>query len=238
MKISVCMATYNGQQYIVPQLRSILAQLSSHDEVIISDDSSTDETIKNIESLGDPRVVIYYNSGPKGYSKNFENAISKAAGDIIFLSDQDDVWVEDKVEKMVKALESASMVISDAEIVDENLTQLYPSHFKLHGTKEGFFINFLKTRYIGACMAFKKEILIRALPFPENQNLCVHDYWLALIAECYYSVNLVNIPLLKYRRHGKNASTGGSHSNNSVFKIIKTRFYVLNQLFKRKGYHE
>ncbi|MEK5777350.1 glycosyltransferase, partial [Acinetobacter nosocomialis] len=100
--ISVCLATYNGEKYIVEQLTSILSQLSPTDEVIISDDHSTDETLLLIKSLNDPRIKIITNELGKGYTKNFENAINHSSGDYIFLSDQDDVWVENKVELMMK----------------------------------------------------------------------------------------------------------------------------------------
>jgi len=235
MKISVCLATYNGHKYIIEQLTSILDQLSDSDEIIISDDCSTDDTIRLITTFNDRRIKIYYNKQEKGYSANFENAVSLASGDIIFLCDQDDVWEESKVSIMVNELKSAYMVISDAEVVDENLTQIHPSHFLLNGTRKGFLINLLKTRYIGACMAFRREILSKALPFPTNKYLCVHDYWLALIAEFYYNVVLVHKPLVKYRRHGNNASTGGTHSPNSMLKILKTRIYVIYELIKRRN---
>jgi glycosyltransferase involved in cell wall biosynthesis len=233
MKVSVCIATYNGSKYILQQLASILMQLSPMDEVIVSDDFSTDNTVRLIEDLNDARVRVYFNNNAKGYTKNFENALIKATGDIIFLSDQDDIWVGDKVKKMMKALSNASMVVSDAQVVDETLHILQTSHFRVHGTSTGFFINFVKTRYIGACMAFKREVLLKALPFPKNQFLCAHDYWLAMVAEFFFNVQMVDEPLLLYRRHGKNASTGGSHSSNSLGKIIKTRAYVFGKLLGR-----
>jgi glycosyltransferase involved in cell wall biosynthesis len=233
MDISVCLATYNGEKYILDQVKSILSQLTSNSELIISDDSSKDDTLSLLKSLEDERIKIFHNTKKKGYVNNFENAISKASGELIFLADQDDVWMPGKVELMRSALEHAHFVVSDAEVVDENLKVLIPSHFAHHGVKQGFMINYTKTRYIGACMAFRKEILKKAMPFPDNSTLCVHDYWLALIAEFYYKVQLVDTPLLMYRRHGKNASTGGSHSTNSFYKILKTRAYVLFMLLTR-----
>ncbi|NQX32754.1 glycosyltransferase family 2 protein [Pedobacter boryungensis] len=233
--ISVCIATYNGEKYILEQLNSILPQLCYDDEVIISDDLSTDATLAIIESINDHRIKIYINEQNYGYSKNFENALNKVKGEVIFIADQDDVWYPNKVQRMLKALENAEMAISDATGVDENLKPLYPSHFEIHQTKQGFWVNFLKTRYIGACMAFKKELLQKALPLPSNFRLCAYDYWLAIIAEYYFSVNLVNEPLLKYRRHNNNASSGGTSSHNSLFKKIEIRIYAMRELLKRKN---
>ena len=91
--ISVCIATYNGEKYIKEQLLSILPQLGKKDEVIISDDHSTDNTLDIVKGLNDNRIKIVMNNREKGYTSNFENALSYAIGDYIFLSDQDDIWM-------------------------------------------------------------------------------------------------------------------------------------------------
>lgn len=233
MKISVCMATYNGATFIIEQMNSILNELNENDEVIVSDDHSSDNTIDLINSLNDDRIKVVYNEKERGYASNFENAISNSTGDIIFLSDQDDVWVRGKVNLMLKALESADLVVSDAEIVDKDLNCIEKSHFTLFGVKTGFWVNFTKTRYIGACMAFKKHMLKKILPMPEKRKYCAHDYWIAMVGEAYYKVALVDIPLLKYRRHGENASTGGVKSDNSIWHKLAVRGYVLWQLLLR-----
>lgn len=233
MKISVCMATYNGATYVIEQMNSILTELQDIDEVIVSDDHSTDNTVELIQSLNDDRIKIVYNENDRGYASNFENAISNSTGDVIFLSDQDDVWVKGKVHLMLKALENADLVVSDAEIVDKDLKCLEKSHFALFGVKTGFWVNFTKTRYIGACMAFKRHMLKKILPMPEKRKYCAHDYWIAMVGEAYYKVALVDIPLLKYRRHGENASTGGVKSGNSIWHKLAVRGYVLWQLLLR-----
>ena len=233
MKISVCMATYNGATYIIEQMNSILTELQDNDEVIVSDEHSSDNTIDLISSLNDDRIKVVYNEKERGYASNFENAISNSTGDIIFLSDQDDVWVRGKVNLMLKALENGDLVVSDAEIVDKDLNCIEKSHFALFGVKTGFWVNFTKTRYIGACMAFKRQMLKKILPMPEKRKYCAHDYWIAMVGEAYYKVALVDIPLLKYRRHGENASTGGVKSGNSIWHKLEVRGYVLWKLLLR-----
>lgn len=233
-KVSVCMATYNGEKYIKEQIASILSQLSADDEIIISDDNSTDNTLEIVSSFNDNRIKIFKNNLGKGYSNNFENAISHAIKDVIFLSDQDDIWMADKVKKMMLALNDNDLVISNALITDQNLIPTLGSHFNVYGTKKGFFNNWIKTRYIGACMAFKKEMLDKLLPFPQNKNLCAHDYWIANVGEFYFKVEIINEPLIKYRRHGENASTGGHKSQNSLLHKISVRLYTLKELLKRK----
>ena len=118
MKISVCLASYNGAQYIEEQLKSILPQLNPTDEVILSDDHSADNTVQLVQALNDPRIKLIQNEGERGYTRNFENALNHATGDILFLSDQDDVWHDDKVKIMLKELEIFTLAW--------NITPLYP----------------------------------------------------------------------------------------------------------------
>ncbi|MFW0743016.1 glycosyltransferase family 2 protein [Aliarcobacter butzleri] len=233
MKRSVCIATYNGEKYIKEQLGSILSQIGENDEVIISDDSSTDNTVETIKSFNDNRIKIFKNTKEKGYTRNFENALEKASGDIIFLSDQDDVWVENKVQKMTEILKEYDFVVSDNSIVNENLEIINKSHFEVYKTSKGFLTNLLLPRYVGACMAFKKNVLQKSLPFPNNAKLSAHDYWISLIAEMYFKCYKLDEQLLLYRRHGANASSGGEKSKNSLGHKLKVRIYTLTHLLKR-----
>ena len=231
--ISVCLATYNGGKYIKEQLDSILCQLGDKDELIISDDGSSDDTISLINKIEDERIVLIINKETHGFTGNFENAINYSKGEIIFLSDQDDIWNKDKVELSLEALQDADLVVSDAEVVDKGLNQINPSHFNLYNVKTGFLNNFISTRYIGACMAFRRDILEKALPIPKQHKYCQHDWWFAIIAEYHYRVKIIEKPLIKYRRHGANASTGGTKSDNSIYKILYTRIYSLYNLLIR-----
>ncbi|UWZ93082.1 glycosyltransferase family 2 protein [[Pasteurella] aerogenes] len=234
MKISVCIATYNGEKYIKEQLSSILIQLKDADEVIISDDNSTDYTLNIINSINDSRVKVFKNQKCKGYTKNFENALEKASGDIIFLSDQDDVWLPNKVVVMLNELNKYDFVVSDNIIVDSQLNTLFESHYAVNNTQPGFLRNLLLPRYVGACMAFRRNVLDMSLPFPDNSKLCAHDYWISLIAELYFSARMTHQPLILYRRHDSNASTGGNKSKNTLCHKIKVRLYTLYHLLCRK----
>lgn len=232
--ISVCIATYNGEKYIKDQLLSILKQLSSYDEVVVSDDNSTDGTIDAIKSLRDHRVKIFLNSKERGYTRNFENALEKASGDIIFLSDQDDVWMENKVKKSLHALEQNDFVVSDAEVVSKDLKIMAKSNFELRGVKHGFLNNFIKCRYLGACYAFNRKVLQKSLPFPKNSKCIPHDYWLYMVAISNFKVGIIHESLIQYRRHGLNVSNGGEKSYNSFLKKIKIRSILLVELLKNR----
>lgn len=206
---SVCIATYNGEKYIHEQLTSILSQINVDDEIIISDDNSTDNTIQIINSLNDPRIKIIQ-GGFRNFTFNFENAIKHANGEYIFLSDQDDVWLPNKYATTLNALKTYDLICSDAIVVDQQLSLLQPSFFKYYNSSKGILKNIIKCSYCGACMAFNKKILTAIQPFP-NTAIFGHDLWIGLIAEIVGKVCFLETPLILYRRHN-NALT--SISNN------------------------
>jgi len=226
------MATYNGEKYIREQLDSILCQLSGADEVIISDDGSTDTTMEVIKGYYDQRIKVYNNTNRKGIVGNFESALSKAKGDFIFLSDQDDIWMPNKTEAMLKALEKVDLCVCDCELIDSNGEIIYPSFFKLYHSKKGFIKNLIKNSYLGCCMAFKRNILKYVLPFPSN--IAMHDIWVGLCVELWGKSLFLNDKLVKYRRHSANASPTGEKSKFTIIYKINYRFSFLYQLIRKK----
>ncbi|MCL1139578.1 glycosyltransferase family 2 protein [Shewanella pneumatophori] len=226
------MASYNGQPFIGEQISSIIKQLSHNDELIISDDGSNDGTLDIIQDLTvrDSRIKLF--RGPqKGLISNFEYAIKQAQGDYIFLADQDDVWEGNKVTTILKHLENTVLVVSDCSVNDENLGIISESFFALNGSKSGLFKNMYKNSYLGCCMAFRAELLKDILPFPSN--IAMHDWWIGLIAECRYSVKFIPERLIKYRRHGGNASSTAEKSRYSMFKKFSFRITLCLNLLKR-----
>jgi glycosyltransferase involved in cell wall biosynthesis len=186
--ISVCMATKNGGLYLRDQINSILPQLNMNDELIITDDCSVDDTIAIIESYKDERIKLTINSLPKGIAANFETSLKNSSGSHIFLADQDDVWLPDKIQIMMKGLQNADLVICDCAIADNSLKLKQRSFFDFNGSGKGFFKNIIKNSYMGCCMAFKREVMTKALPFP--RSLSVHDFWIGMIGELYFKVHL------------------------------------------------
>ena len=195
--ISVCIATYNGSKYIKEQIDSILPQLDECDEIIVSDDSSTDNTLSILKSYHDRRIIIFTNQKFNSPIYNFENALKHAKGDIIFLSDQDDIWEFNKVQVMISFLQKKSLVVSDCYIINQDKNVICDSLFNGKVPNAGVFINILRNHYIGCCMAFRREILNAALPFPSS--LAMHDIWLGLCASAFYSAVFIPNRLIKYR---------------------------------------
>lgn len=229
MKVTVCMATYNGAKYIEDQINSILSQLNDDDELIISDDGSKDSTLSIIESYSDKRIKLFSSNGGN-IIKNFENALYRGSGEVIFLADQDDIWYSNKVNEMKEVLKNHDLVFSNASVFYDNIEQtklLYPRNTK----RTGLFKNLVKNNYIGATMAFNRKILDKALPFPKS--IYMHDAWLGALAEIIGKTQYIDQPLIYYRRHGNNASNTGELSTNTLIKKLKMRITLCASLFNR-----
>ncbi len=228
--ISVAMATYNGEKYIVEQIKSILKNLSQEDELIISDDGSTDKTLFLINSFQDERIKIF--KGPKkGVKQNFANALKHTNGEIIFLADQDDIWLFNKVTKVLEVFENTncSCLVHDCSVVNEDLSEvLYDSFFLYRKSKYGIIRNIYKNRYLGCCMAFRSKMKEKILPIP--QNIEMHDQWIGLLCEKDGGVEFLKEILLKYRRHENNTS---QMKHYPLPKMIKNRYCLIKEYIKR-----
>ena len=151
-KISVAMAIYNGEKYIKEQIESILPQLECYDEVIVSDDGSTDQTLAIIEQFHDPRIKVI--QGPKkGVKQNFSHAIFHCYGKYIFLADQDDIWEKNKVNRVLQEFNKsqAVVVVHDCMIVDHEMNIVNESFYSLRASRTGFLKNILKNSICLGC---------------------------------------------------------------------------------------
>lgn len=222
------MASYNGEKYIFEQIKSILDCLQNNDELVISDDGSTDRTIEIIKSFNDDRIKLI--NGPKsGLKMNFNNAIENTTGDYIFLADQDDVWENMKVNCVVDYFEKTDNILiqHDAIVIDENENVIFES-FSLHRkVKIGIIKNLIKNSYHGCCIAFKKELKEKILPIPNEVYL--HDQWIGMIAEIEGKTSFINEKLIKYRRHSNNSS---SFKHLPLKVMINNRVGYLFELIK------
>ena len=223
--ISVCMATYNGGKYIKKQMESILSQLSEIDEVIVSDDGSKDDTINILEAFGDKRIKIFHNEGKHGVVPNFENALNHSSGDIIFFSDQDDIWDKDKVKICSEALENVDLVVHNSDVAYEDGTGQHEDFFLLRHSGPGYWKNLMRNSFVGSCMAFRKEVKDYVLPFPKH--ILWHDMWIGLMVEKYGRIKFIDDKLLYYRRHGDNASATSEKSTFSRWFQLKYRLQML-----------
>lgn len=230
--ISVCMATFNGGKFIREQLESILSQLPLDAEIIIADDGSTDDTLLVVDSLNESRIRVLPAERHLGVIYNFERALRASKGEIVFLADQDDVWLPGKVEMCLAALNEADLVMHDAFLLGHS--DAFESAWGRNGKlsdirtyRSGVVANWWKNSFTGCCMAFRRKVLDKALPFPKN--LPMHDQWLGLVAEKNFKVKFIDEPLVEYRQHSSNA-THIEKSPAGVLQKIKWRVDLLKAI--------
>lgn len=224
------MATYNGEKFIKKQLESILNQTVEVDEIIISDDNSSDNTLEVVKKLNNSKIKIIKNL-KQGVISNFENSLKESTGNYIFLADQDDIWTLNKVEEVIKKLEKYDLVIHNAKIINsqDKIISNEP-FFGIRNSKKGLLKNLYKNSYIGCCMAFNRNILEKSLPFPKD--IPMHDSWIGLIAEIYGKVYFDEEVLFYYRRHENNV-TELNNSKNGRIKQFQIRWNLLKNLIIR-----
>lgn len=218
--ISVALCTHNGARFIETQLRSILSQSRMPDEIVISDDASTDGTIGVVRELiaqrnsPSPSIVILENEVALGVAANFERAIQASHGDLIVLSDQDDSWHPDRISRSLQQFDSRAeldLLFSDARIVDAAGEPFGPSLFAtlemsasdLKAVHDGRAFELLLKRNLatGATVMFRRRLLGAAIPFATGW---IHDEWLTMIAATTGCLDVIEEPLIDYRQHGAN----------------------------------
>ena len=231
--ISVCIATHNGEKYIKEQIDSILSQLEPGDEIVISDDGSTDNTLAILEAYHDFRIKLHAYKHSRKYhynfdyaTHNFENALRQAKGDIIFLADQDDVWMPNKVERVMANMNDCDILLHGRKVVDGNL-QVIQEYAMPHPE---FWRNIKSCTTTGCCTVFKRKILDKVLPFPESG--VGHDFWIGVYGGFFYKRKFLKESLMLFRRHGNNVTPSNTRSNNPILMRLRYRTIILWEIVK------
>jgi glycosyltransferase involved in cell wall biosynthesis len=224
------MATYNGAPFVAEQLRSILRQLDSADEIVVVDDSSRDNTVAVIESMADRRIRLLRNTRNLGVTRTFERALQASTKPILLLSDQDDVWHEEKLERMIREFQNpaVTLCISNAVYTDENGNRMPGFRFEDLHEMPGLMRTIMQNRYQGSLMAFRREILAVALPFPYPMPM--HDWWLGVVNAAVGKAVYINEPLMDYRRH---SATVTKEVHGTVPQMLKQRLQLVAALIRR-----
>ena len=242
--IDILMATYNGEKYLEEQIDSILGQTYKNIRLIISDDCSTDNTKNILKKYQEKEnIEIYYQKENLGYVKNFEFLLQKVENEIYMLSDQDDVWMSNKVEDTLKKLEqdNADLVFTDLEIVDENLNTIDKSFNrkmdkfrKIEKTLGKKSFEYLYNNITGCTIMSKKEWINKILPIPKNSKYVIHDSWIGLIISLKGKISYLDKPTIKYRQHGDNqvGTERTSHKYKKFSQIRELFINVKKDLFK------
>lgn len=231
-RISVVMATYNGALYVQAQVNSLLACLGPMDEIVVSDDGSSDATLGILRAIVDPRIRILPPGPRLGYQKNFQRAILAAKGDFIFFSDQDDICLPGRIANSLAALEKADCVGGDAILVDPELITLQESHFAARKAQFSAFRLFVRPAVIGATIACRRDFLLQSLPFPDAVP---HDMWLSIRAAWRGRLAIVAEPFILYRRHEAAVSLTGMAQRRGLSLILAERWRLLVALVFGSG---
>lgn len=215
IKVSVAIATYNGAKYITEQLDSIYGQTHPNLEVVVSDDGSVDNTIGILERYKNTCGLIFnVNENNVKVVKNFEKAVSLCTAPYIALSDQDDVWLPQKIEKsLLKIIELESrygqntplLVFTDLVVANQHLQTIHPSlwnHLQVK-PEHATFNRLLVENVITGCTILMNKALAK-LAFPAPDNILMHDIWLGLVASCFGHIDYVATPTVLYRQHASN----------------------------------
>lgn len=242
IRISVAMITYNGAAYIREQVDSILCQLGERDELVVSDDGSTDGTAAAIREYQQADQRVHLLEGPRqGLKKNMEHAIAHTRGEYIFLADQDDIWLPHKVERVMEAFQEKGyshnkegkpyVVVHDAKVFAGDDTEhiRMESFLQFRNGGAGVVKNIVKNSYIGCCMAFRRELKDIILPIPPKIEM--HDQWIGILGDSKFGKScFLWEPLLLYRRHDANNS---NMEHYGIIKMLRNRLVFFGCLFVR-----
>ena len=221
--VSVVMAVFNGREFLREQLDSIVAQLEDGDELVVIDDASVDGGLASVRALALSHVRIVANVRNVGVIRSFQRGLTLARHDVIFLCDQDDVWMPGKRAAYVAEFErdnAICVVISDSEVIDSEGRLIAASFMASRGGFNGSVSGTLwRNRYLGCAMAVRRTVLEVALPFPANVPM--HDMWLGAIGALSGRVSYLPRPYTRYRRHRNNLTP--TRSQKPWHKLVRWR---------------
>ncbi|MDK1327188.1 glycosyltransferase family 2 protein [Arthrobacter sp. zg-Y1143] len=237
IRVSVCMAAYRGEAYIKEQIDSILSELGQNDELIVVDDASGDGTVASVEAFsGDSRVRLVRNERNMGYVRTFDRAVGLARGEYIFLSDQDDVWMPGRLQRMLDALQESAVVATNFSILgeeDPGKRILLRSRDSRRNIRNIFAVIIGYRPYYGCGMAIRADALALFAPIP-GYVFESHDLWLAITANASGQMTHLDEPGLYRRLHDNNVTPS---TRRPLYKILRARvlaFRMLAEAIRRR----
>lgn len=239
VRASVCMATYNGQRFLGEQLRSILDQLEPDDELVVVDDASGDESVVVVEGIGDPRIRLFRHATNSGYIRTFEEALTRATGEVLLLSDQDDIWLPGHRRELVEAAGRSGVAASNLTVLGREVGLPGPygqSDWVLHQrdsrrTWRNLVGLFAATRpYFGCAMAVHESMRETVLPFPAFLDES-HDQWIAACGNVAGRMEHVETRTVARRLHDANTS---SPRPRGVRQVLHSRRLVVQMVLEAR----
>jgi len=231
--VSVVMAVYNGREFLPEQMDSVLSQLLPGDELIVIDDASTDGGVEFLKKPMFEGVRLFTNLRNLGVIASFQRGLYQARHGVVFLCDQDDLWLPGKRAAFLAefARDSAvCVVISDAEVIDRAGKRLAPSFMASRGGFDGTMLGTLwRNRFLGCAMAVRRSLLEVALPFPKGVPM--HDMWIGIVGSVSGRIVYLPTPYLRYRRHGNNLTP--IRSQEPWHRLVRWRVSLFLMLVQR-----
>lgn len=215
--VSVCMATYNGIEYLDEQISSILSEIGPNDEIVVVDDCSSDGTPEWLRAHGDARLRVHANPSNIGHVASFGRALAMARGTVVFLSDQDDVWEPGRVEAMRAALSGADVVATNFEEFGRGSRSRLPplrSEDSGRGFRNVVAVFLGRRAYFGSAMALRRDFLAELLPIPSFMQ--AHDLWIALAGNSMGKVAHLEFASVRRRLHETNLTPASRRGLRSV----------------------
>lgn len=234
-KVSIVICTYNGESFLPQQLNSVISQTYSNLEIIISDDNSTDDSVKIARFFQekDPRIKIHINKNNLGYNKNFEQAFDQATSDFIAVCDQDDIWKPNKIADMMSLFNNETLLVYCRSVrfrdkIPNVEKYLRRNLFKGNDVKKLMYFNDIA----GHNMLFKKELLQHAKPFPEG---VIYDWWLTIVAAVFGTINSTENVYTFHRWHSENATLTRKDQKVQTKAAAAARMLTLKHTLEIKG---
>ncbi|VTX49116.1 UDP-Glc:alpha-D-GlcNAc-diphosphoundecaprenol beta-1,3-glucosyltransferase WfgD [uncultured Leptotrichia sp.] len=226
-RIDILMATYNGEKYLSKQIDSIIGQTYQNWNLLIRDDNSSDGTLqilKKYEKLDRRIKILCDNRGNLGIVKNFEELLKNSESELIMFSDQDDIWLENKLDMYLKIAEKLEfngfLIHSESALFKKNHENISKGSFiSKKAVKKGLENVFFNYFVQGATILISKEIRDFVFPFPKEAYL--HDRYIHLISELFFERVFINQPLIYYRQHGNNQIG----AKNTLKQLLSKRYF-------------
>ena len=235
-RLTILMATYNGERFLKEQLASFDAQSFQDWDLWVSDDGSKDQTkeiLRNFKFNSFHKLVV--RDGPhEGFVKNFLDLTISCENDAEYFafSDQDDIWLPNKVEISLSALKKADLVLTNCSVVDEKGEILIEDFFSVRKTHIGFLRNLWKNTYLGCCMAFRRDFLNIIMPLPRNLPI-YQDGWIGALIDICGTTKIETSICMYYRRHLDNVSSTSEKSKLSLLQKIRVRVLLFYLVIRR-----
>jgi glycosyltransferase involved in cell wall biosynthesis len=228
--VSIAICTYNGERFLAKQLDSILNQTYGNIEVVVVDDCSSDGTLNILEDAErkDSRVRFFINERNLGYNKNFEKAVKLCSGDYIAISDQDDIWLPYKIERLLSCIKDKQMVYANSAFIDEddNLMGSLILHPERNVSRFHNYKNILVENFVtGHNILFRRDALDLILPFPEKG---FYDWWMGFVMLYENQLCFCNEVVTHYRVHERSVINLIKQEDQASMNTIKQKYCRLN----------